>query len=838
MKVFHGFIGVVVLLGAFTLGIWRLDDESIWHDEAWSIRAIQSPWGTPDDNTPPLYYLVLHLLQRLGAGETPFALRYGSLLIHLLTIALGFRIGCHWYGLTAAFVSGTLLALSPLLWEYAQEVRAYVVVPLIALALLASTDAFLRNRSQFPFRTWFFLWGIELAGLYTHNLSVPLVVWVNGVVLSVLGWRAVRSSEKSFSLILWVSSQGILFLLYLPWLLTQSPSGTPLNTVPRFNAELLKNIWQAYFFPVAASDLPDSFLLKYQFLAIITVLAGVLLLWRERSLKTLLLVSQVVLLPVFSTLLIIRASIDFHPRYYVLGVPAVLLMLAASVHQLPYKTWAGAALVGLAALITWQSLSLIAENRRYQHDDFAAMAAYYAALPADTLIVIPYDHEYTFEVYFKDQIKAHLLNIPLHSTPETAIEKINTALNRTRRVEFLTWFQLPADERGMFPCLLAATSETILETYEVYGLSTTGFILSQPIEMQPLQPEANFNSALRLTGLHYTASEQGICLQSDWTLELAPESEVYQAAARILNPFAWEIAVGNSLILRNDQARVEDWQIGDSGAAFTFMQLPEGTPEMDYDVVLRLYTPQNLSGFDAVNLEGASLGKDLRLPGLTLQGQPVVTTNARIVQDNAREGGIYPGQRLRIEVMSPESDVLILRGESWELRENLNQGLNWVEFTLPAEAAEEAVLALNGSVLKTYPIVQVERRFSPPEFAVPIGAQLGDVAILSGATVTVTEGQMTVALIWRALSTPDVDYRVFVQLLDENGRLLTQSNTMPVQDQRPTSSWLEGEYIVDSHNLQVNGLEYSRLIVGMYNPLTAERVLVLDGTDFIEIPVR
>ncbi|MBZ0309146.1 MAG: hypothetical protein K8I82_23985 [Anaerolineae bacterium] len=820
------FVGIT--LAVFALGVWRLDEESIWHDEAWSIRAIQSPFRTPDDNTPPLYYLTLHLLQRAGAGESPFALRYGSVLIHLLTVSVGFRIGYRWYGLTAAGITGSLLALSPLLWEYAQEARAYVAVPLIALALLAGTAAFLKPTPST--RKWIFLLAVELAGLYTHNLSVPFVVWVNVIVIGMLVWHSPKK------LMFWLFSQFILFLLYLPWLLSQSPSGTPLNTVPKLNFELVKNIWQSYFFPVVAADLPDSFGLKLQLLAAVTLVAGLILLWRERSLKTLLLISQAVLLPVFSTLLIIRASIDFHPRYYVLGVPALVLLLAAAVERLPYKNVAGVILVGLVGLVTQQSLSLIAENRRYQHDDFAAMADYYATLPADALILIPYDHEYTFEIYFRDRIDAQLLMIPLHSPPEEAIQKINAAVEGNQRVELLTWFQLPADERGMYSCLLAAASEEVLDTYEVYGLFTTGFMLSQPIVMQPLQVEANFNSALRLTDVQYAAAQQGVCFQSNWALTRIPESPVYHAAARLLNPFGWELAAGDSLILRDDQARTDDWEVGDSGAAFTFLPLPDGIQDMDYDAVLRLYAPQNLSGWDVVNAKGAPLGKDLRLPKIRLQGQPLLADSAHLTRDNSHEGSLFSGQRLRVEVKTPEAGELVLQGDSWELRENINIGLNWIEFLIPVDAEGEAVLKQEAAVLKSYITVPIERMMTAPEWEIPIDAQFGEVAVLSGATVRVDDGNMQVDLVWQSLTTPQVDYQVFVQLLDENGRLVVQDVTMP--DPSPTTTWIEGEYLEDSHNLQLNGLEYRRLIVGLYDPLTAQRVLLLDGADFVEIPIR
>jgi hypothetical protein len=76
---------IALLIGAFGLPLWDQNEPSIWHDEGWSIRAIRDPIGTPDDKTPLAYYSLVHFLW-LGAGETPLALRYGSVLLGLLTV--------------------------------------------------------------------------------------------------------------------------------------------------------------------------------------------------------------------------------------------------------------------------------------------------------------------------------------------------------------------------------------------------------------------------------------------------------------------------------------------------------------------------------------------------------------------------------------------------------------------------------------------------------------------------------------------------------------------------------------------------------------------------------
>jgi hypothetical protein len=78
----------LLLIAAFGLRVWNLNAPSIWHDEGWSIRAIRDPIGGADDKTPLAYYSLIHLLWNV-AGESPFALRYGSTLLDMITCAGG-----------------------------------------------------------------------------------------------------------------------------------------------------------------------------------------------------------------------------------------------------------------------------------------------------------------------------------------------------------------------------------------------------------------------------------------------------------------------------------------------------------------------------------------------------------------------------------------------------------------------------------------------------------------------------------------------------------------------------------------------------------------------------
>ena len=74
---------------------------------------------------------------------------------------------------------------------------------------------------------------------------------------------------------------------------------------------------------------------------------------------------------------------------------------------------------------------------------------------------------------------------------------------------------------------------------------------------------------------------------------------------------------------------------------------------------------------------------------------------------------------------------------------------------------------------------------------------------------------------------------MFVHLVDELGNLISQSDNEPDEWNRPTTGWLSGEYINDTHKVVVpedlNSGIYS-IYVGLYNPTSLQR-LSADGFD-------
>jgi mannosyltransferase len=94
-----------------------------------------------------------------------------------------------------------------------------------------------------------------------------------------------------------------------------------------------------------------------------------------------------------------------------------------------------------------------------------------------------------------------------------------------------------------------------------------------------------------------------------------------------------------------------------------------------------------------------------------------------------------------------------------------------------------------------------------------------------------------VALTWRAAAPLKQNLKVFVHAFDANGTLVAQHDAGPLNDLRPMSSLPVGEDVLDHHGLALP-LGFSgnvRIIVGLYDPATNQRMRLDDGSDTLEL---
>jgi hypothetical protein len=91
---------------------------------------------------------------------------------------------------------------------------------------------------------------------------------------------------------------------------------------------------------------------------------------------------------------------------------------------------------------------------------------------------------------------------------------------------------------------------------------------------------------------------------------------------------------------------------------------------------------------------------------------------------------------------------------------------------------------------------------------------------------------LRLTLYWQTLAQMDQDYTVFTHLIDNRFRIWAQHDSQPQDGQYPTSQWIEGEVIVDEHELtladDIPPGEY-QIEVGMYDWASGERLQVSEN---------
>jgi len=121
----------------------------------------------------------------------------------------------------------------------------------------------------------------------------------------------------------------------------------------------------------------------------------------------------------------------------------------------------------------------------------------------------------------------------------------------------------------------------------------------------------------------------------------------------------------------------------------------------------------------------------------------------------------------------------------------------------------------------------------------PIDAQFGESIRLTGyqlPTGPVVPGDiLQLGLQWRTSQSLTTTYTVFAQVLDGANHLVGQRDAPPLV---PTTTWTVGSTVDDRHGLMIQpGTppgEY-RLIVGLYNSATGQRLSLPDGRDFLAL---
>jgi hypothetical protein len=145
-----------------------------------------------------------------------------------------------------------------------------------------------------------------------------------------------------------------------------------------------------------------------------------------------------------------------------------------------------------------------------------------------------------------------------------------------------------------------------------------------------------------------------------------------------------------------------------------------------------------------------------------------------------------------------------------------------------------ALLAI--SALAIYPALRPAWIDEVPD-SPNVAAFVGDSQFLLLHMQATREGETTVVeATWQATRPPSRDYSVFVHLLDAQGNIVAQADTLLLDpDEVPSSRWPIG-YLV-RQDYQATGAAATQARLGLYDIETLQRLPFADGTDSVTVPL-
>ncbi len=737
---------IIITLLALGLRLYRLDNQSLWYDEGFSVYLAgmdidEITARTAGDIQPPLYYYLLHGWIQLF-GDTEWALRALSVLFGVFTVPLIYAVAQILFrSRLAGLLAALLVAVSPLHIWYGQEVRMYTM--LTFLCLLSSYLLLLAIRTK---REWAIpiLWAAyaaaNVAALYTHYFALFILASQAVYVLAVLVVQRFRPLHLLLGSLASAIATLLLYLPWMPYLFTRYGADASYWPGKLKLHEVFLDI--ALFFTGGESVTePVGIALALGFGLIFLVCLYVLVSDATRAAQPaegvfgflptsyfpLLFLLLCLLLPPALILAVSYNSPKFNARYVMVSHPALLLILAGGLAALWQRRagYLGNVLRGALsalALLLLLGVSVYADRNAYadpvfSRADFRSVARYVRQhIGPDETIILTSGHMFPVWDYYAPGLDRHLL--PDSPTLDTNVtldytiaQDLNQWLADKRGVWVVLWQDEVVDPTGYLTAMLdeVGDEQAVEQSFprvelRHYRLPDDAFLSEVPAIAHPAQ--VDFGGQLRLLGYTQTDDQHVVLF---WEA-LQPLDEDYRV----------------SIVLRDTEGQVwgkwdgrpaaylyptDRWRVGQVVfGRYELVPLP-GTPPGDYGLEVSVYSEENLDGLDILDQAGAPQGRRAMLGAVRLSVPAVEEGEMEIP---------HPGQ---IEM----GDGLGLLG--WDLD-----------------------------------------RFE---------AQPGD--------------RMLLSLIWSVQSPPPGDYRVQVLATDETGQTHDAGTFPPTNLWHPTTIWLPGQ---------------------------------------------
>lgn len=878
----HLFFLVALIVIGFALRLFRLDFQPLWWDEGYSVFFATRDFGTMIERTaidihPPLYYALMQGWIAF-AGKSDTALRLLSVIIGTATIPLLYALARQLFtDARIAIVAAFLLTLSPFHIYYSQEIRMYGLVTLLGLASIYFTVQLLGmtpgTRQSLTIAPALIL--ATAAALYTQYFAAFILIAEIILVFAIhliidrrpLDWRSLKSMWAN-PLLHWLSAWVALSALYLPWVIYAGPKlyayvttkvsiekYPPLDPLT-FLAQHLAAFsvghptqwhwltWASIFFVALVALVIVSDARKRD-----TSLAPFPLL----SLSPSLLVILSFGVPLFCGYLV-NVIFPFHPvhseRLLLLAAPAFYLIASLGIVRL----WNQRAVFGIGSLVIVTMICAAAlydfyTVPRYPHDDYRPLIAEMQAhaQPGDVVLAIyPWQIGY-LETYYRGA-PLNIIETPNDTwiqNPTQMQNDLDTMRKQTARVWILALqTQGRLIEDAVDAHLRARTYSVVDQWYGTTRLELFAFADDPPPAHRPLALEND----LAIANWGITTEPSMIRL---WLDAHKIPASAYKASIRLVDT-------------KGNLWAQDDREIGGATQRLG-LPIPLGTPPGEYVTRLQFYRArdsQSLRDEETLapakivapaqpnlaaitNRTGIDWGNGMRLlsvippptakPGtpatITLLWQATRSIDREYqvelqVRDRfgtifassqaAPARGIYPTTRWQANEIVRDPQTISLRG-------NTPDGDYRINVTL--------IDAGNNARMKSIDVgsINVKGRphyFGAPSPSFPTDARFGSIAQLVGYDFS----HRRIVLYWRAVTSTETSYKIFLHLIDNSGKLITQRDQIPGVGALPTTSWVAGEYLVDVYDIDAPPGEYT-IRIGMYDPATNLRLPVLDSAN-------
>lgn len=902
---------LLLILLAFGLRIFRIETQSYWIDEAWTVNFIHL--STPElwhllgsvEIHPPLYYTPLHFWVLL-VGDGEFFLRFFSLFDSVLAVVFVYQLGRQIGEFQVGWIAGLLLAIAPYQIWHAQEARMYA-------ALMAATSCnlywFVRlikaRKEPFPNRfvqaRGIIFYALSLAwAILTHYHGVFLI-GIQGLTCLVFWWRSKWQWQPYLS---WALGVVLGLVLCAPWLIYSAsfllhhqswiPQPTLLDALVR--SAFANSVGE--IFPHAVAWGPA---LLYSMLFVIGLFASYFhgkAGWRQSE-CTLFLVSAT-LAPVLAAWLYgqVRTTL-FYERYliftqigFLLAVTFAIIAIADAVGRLvrPLRYPVLTLLIAACAACSAWALNLYYYNPAYAREDWRSLAAQVNAFaqPNAGVIITGDGGEKAFAYYWHGTQRLYAdFNTP---TPTQA--QAEQLLNQIAADHEQIWYSpygLPIDDviepwlmQHTFPAWSGWLGRKRLAVYEIAKGSHWQSIESSIDFADSNPPEAVVHLKQIEFPTNPVPAGDLLPLRTTWQVDKAVPQNL-QLSLRLIGANGALYTQAEWPPLVNGKA-ISTWEINQPQIDQRSLWIPADTPPALYSIQAVLYdndtgqawgspseiakikvAPSSLNPSTAVyaighrwaqSLNGVQLigyaAPDQIRPGDKLwlwlyfqadpqQPNPPPEQTIQLVYQPAEgSGSRFEGTLSQLFGDLPHWLPGQVRRAYVELPTDSRLNTTQIAVQLTAQSTSTAV----SFTLPPISVVTRQRSFAPPKMQQQSDAQFGapvSIALLGYdlPTTNVAAGKpLPVTFYWQQQRAMSIDYTVFVQLLNAEGRLVAQMDQQPHQGEAPTSGWLDKEVIVDSYTLQLPA-ELTpgtyRLIVGFYDAVSGQRLPVAAGGDFVDV---